>query len=408
MIVAILEGIQIQNFRALRNVSLGRTIENFEEPLPRLMAVIGANGTGKSSLLDALGFVGDCLADGVEAACDKPHRGGFESVRTKGVDEPIKFEIRYRESIDERPINYSLHVDCDDYGRPRVVHERLRQRRKGQRSGQPHPFLELTNGKGRVWSGESTKSEEGNTSIPVIMKDRQVLGISTLGTLAEHPRISKFRRFLSNWYLAYFVPQLARKQPMIGADPHLDRTGENLAKYLQYIARSNPDGFNQMLQRIARKIPGITNIKPVPAPDRRLLLEFESVGFSEPFYQQDMSDGTLKMLAYLLLMEDPDPAPLIGIEEPENGLHHQLLSSLAREFKLFAGQQRGPQVLITTHAPNLVDALSPQEVWVLEKEGDGLSALKRAADIPGVSEMFDEGLPMGSLWFSNHFGIDSP
>lgn len=405
--MAILEGLQIQNFRALRNVSLGRTIENTAETLPRLMAVIGANGTGKSSILDALGFVGDCLADGVEAACDKPHRGGFDSLRTKGVKDPIKFEIRYRESADERPINYSLYVDCDDHGRPRVVHERLRQRRKGQRSGQPHPFLNLNNGKGVVWSGESTKSEEGNTSIPVTMKDRQVLGISTLGTLAEHPRISKFRRFLSSWYLAYFVPQLARKQPMAGSDPHLDRTGENLAKYLQYISRNNPDGFQQMLDRIARKIPGLSAIDPIAAPDKRLLLAFKSAGFSEPFYQQDMSDGTLKMLAYLLLMEDPDPAPLIGIEEPENGLHHQLLSNLAREFKDFAGQTRGPQILITTHAPHLIDALSPQEVWILKKGTDGFSVLERAADIPGIPEMFNEGLPMGSLWFSNHFGMES-
>lgn len=407
--MAILEGIQIQNYRALRDITLGKTIEDQnQDALPRLMAVIGANGSGKSSLLDALGFVGDCLADGVETACEKPHRGGFDRLRTQGSDDPIKFEIRYRESSDERPINYSLHIGCDDYGRPRVVRERLRQRRKGQRYGQPHPFLDLTSGVGTVWSGESTDSEEGNKSIPVRMKDRQVLGISTLGTLAEHPRISKFRKFLSNWYLSYFVPQLARTQPMAGADPHLDRTGENLAKYLQYVARVHPQGVRKMLNRIAKKIPGVKGIKVLPAPDKRLLLEFRSSGFDEPFYQQDMSDGTLKMLAYLLLMEDPEPAPLIGIEEPENGLHHQLLADLAREFKQFAGTSRGPQVIITTHSPNFVDALSPEEVWILEKNSEGIGRITKAADIDGVEEMFSEGLPMGSLWYSNHFGIGNP
>ena len=406
--MAILEGLQIQNFRALRNVTLGQTFDNRNPPLPRLMSIIGANGTGKSSLLDALGFLGDCLQEGVESACDKPHRGGFDALRTRGVKEPIKFEIRYRQNKEARPISYSLHVDADKHGRVIVVYERLRQRRSGEGRGQPYSFLEISNGQGTVWAGESTKDAEGSRRDEIRMSDRQVLGISTLGTLVDHPRIAAFRDFLSGWYLSYFVPQLARRQPLAGADPHLDRTGENLARYVQFVARENPDGFQQMLDRIAPKIPGILSIKPVIAPDKRLLLSFKASGYSDPFFQQDMSDGTLKMLAYLLLMEDPSPAPLIGIEEPENGLHHQLLSSLATEFKEFARKSRGPQVLITTHAPNLVDALTPEEVWILDKGADGFSTLNLAADIKGVRALFAEGIPMGSLWFSKHFGIGSP
>lgn len=406
--MAILEGLQIQNFRALRNVTLGQTFDNKSPKLPQLMAIIGANGTGKSSLLDALGFLGDCLNEGVEAACDKPHRGGFEALRTRGTSEAIKFEIRYRQNKEARPISYSLHIDADKHGRPMVVYERLRQRRLGQSRGQPLSFLSIENGLGTVWAGMGTKDAEGSLSLPVHMRDRQVLGISSLGTLADHPRIGAFRDFLSGWYLSYFVPQLARRQPLAGADPHLDRTGENLARYVQFVARENPTGFQQMLDRIAPKIPGILSIQPVIAPDKRLLLSFHASGYDEPFFQQDMSDGTLKMLAYLLLMEDPNPSPLLGIEEPENGLHHQLLASLASEFKEFARQSRGPQVLITTHAPNFVDALTPEEVWILDKAEDGFSRLTRAADIDGVPELFAEGIPMGSLWYSNHFGIGSP
>lgn len=406
--MAILEGIQIQNFRALRNVTLGKTFDNAGEALPRLMAVIGANGSGKSTLMDALGFIGDCLQEGVQGACDKPHRGGFERMRTQGVAEPIKFEIRFRQNSESRPISYSLHIDGDRHGRAVVAYERLRQRRKGQSSGRPHSFLQIENGKGTVWAGEASSDAEGTRHDDVVMSDRQVLGIATLGTLADHPRIAAFRAFLSGWYLSYFVPQLARTQPMSGAEPHLDRTGENLAKYLQFIFRENPVGFQQMLERIARKIPGLERIEPVPAPDKRLLLAFYAKGYDEPFFQQDMSDGTLKMLAYLLMMEDPDPAPLVGIEEPENGLHHQLLSQLAGEFKEFARQSKGPQVLITTHAPNFVDALSPEEVWILEKDAGGASQLIRAADVRGVRALFDEGIPMGSLWFSNHFGVGNP
>jgi predicted ATPase len=403
--MAILEGIQIQNYRALRDVTIGRTIDSKGTELPRLMAVIGANGAGKSSLLDALGFIGDCLQDGVEAACDKEHRGGFERLRTQGVSDSIRFEIRYRENKNERPINYTLEIDGDKHGRPFVKFEKLRQRRKGQKHGQPYPFLELNNGKGLAWAGDSTSETEGAQKIDIQMSDHQVLGVSTLGTLSDHDRIGKFRDFLGGWYLSYFVPQLARTQPIAGAEPHLNRTGENIAKYLQFVRREKEKSFSTMLERIEKKIPGIKSIKPEETLDKRLLLAFTVEGYERPFFQQDMSDGTLKFLAYMLLMEDPDPYPLVGIEEPENGLHHQLLGQLATAFKEFAKKPNGPQVLITTHAPSLVDALTPEEVWILDKDKTGYTTARRAADIKGVQEMFDEGLPMGSLWYSNHFGI---
>ncbi len=406
--MAILEGLQIKNYRALRNITFGATIETKSAlALPRLMAIIGANGSGKSSFLDALGFLGDCLNEGVQAACDKPHRGGFDALRTQGRNENIEFEVRYRENAKSRPISYSLHLNVDRHGRAQVVYERLRQRRKGASWGQPYSFLELADGAGAVWAGESSEDTEGASKTEVRMQDRQVLGVSSLGTLAGHPRISDFRSFLSGWYLSYFVPQLARKQPMAGADAHLDRSGENLARYLQFIARENPAGFKQMLERIARKIPGMARIEAVEAPDKRLLLAFHAEGYKTPFYQQDMSDGTLKMLAYLLLMEDPIPAPLIGIEEPENGLYHQLLGDLAIEFKAQASKPRGSQTIITTHSPYFVDALSPDEVWILTKGQDGYSKLTHAATISGVRELYAEGLPMGSLWFSDHLGVGS-
>lgn len=407
--MAILEGIQIQNYRALRDITLGKTINSQGKELPRLMAVIGANGVGKSSLLDALGFIGDCLAKGVEAACDKPERGGFERLRTQGSTGPIKFEIRYRENPDSRTIDYTLEIDVDKHGRPLVKRERLRQSRGGLKVvGKAYSFLDLRQGKGDVWAGESSEEQESAVTTSVQMSDRQVLGISTLGTLSDHPRISKFRSFLGGWYLSYFEPQSARSQPIAGGEPHLNRTGANVANYLQYIKRQKPKEFKSMLERLALKVPGLKDIKDDETQDKRLLLAFYAKGYERPFFQQDMSDGTLKFLAYLLLMEDPDPAPLIGIEEPENGLHHRLLSLLATEFKEFAQKARGPQVLITTHAPSLVDALAPEEVWILDKDRDGFATVNRAADIPQIQAMYDEGLPMGSLWYSDHLGVGGP
>lgn len=407
--MAILEGIKIKNFRSLRDVTLGRVLSTSakQAELPRLIAVIGGNGSGKSTLLDALGFLGDCLRDGVEAACDKPHRRGFHAMRTSGTHSPIEFEIRYRQQDHQTPINYSLHIDANQAGEVFVAKEELihkPQSRKGE-FGAPLTFLKLRNGKGSAWLGGGERPENRKS---VTMVNSSELGIATLGAFKEHAEISKFREFLGGWYLSYFMADLARVIPSTGAQPHLNREGDNLANYMQFIERNNKRGLARMLNRISKRIPGLTKITTGETQDKRLLLEFHAQGFAKPFYQQAMSDGTLKLLAYLLLLEDPNPAPLVGIEEPENGLHHQLLGVLAKELQYFAEQNAGPQVLLTTHSPHLVDALSPEQVWILEKNADGHSQLTSAAKLNGVQEMYDEGLPMGSLWYSNHFGMGNP
>ncbi|HVR07492.1 MAG TPA: AAA family ATPase, partial [Thermoanaerobaculia bacterium] len=82
---------KIQNYRSLANVSLGQIGYGREEQLPSLSCFIGPNGCGKSTLLDAFGFMADCLREGVEAACDKPQRGGFSKLRTQGKVDAIRF-----------------------------------------------------------------------------------------------------------------------------------------------------------------------------------------------------------------------------------------------------------------------------------------------------------------------------
>jgi predicted ATPase len=262
--MAQLEGIRIQNYRALKDIVLGRTFENRDdEQLPRMVAIIGPNGCGKSTVMDALGFIGDCLRLGVEEACDQPHRGGFEKLRTRGQTGPIQFEIYYRESWNARPISYSLHINTDDKERPIVAYERFRQRRKGESRGQPYSFLEVANGEGYAWAGESTETEEGSESIPVRLDDRRRLGVATLGNLTEHPRVVSFRKFLEGWYLSYFVPDLARSLPVVGAQKHLSRKGDNLANYLQHMERQFPKDFAAVLTQVSAKIPGITNTPTV-------------------------------------------------------------------------------------------------------------------------------------------------
>ncbi len=405
--MAVIEGFRVQNYRALRDVTLGK-LSNLQkaEELSPFTIVIGKNGVGKSSLFDAFGFVADCLSADVETACDMKQRGGFERLRSMGVDEPIRFEIYYREAPKERPITYELSIAIDASSRPFVESEVLKQRRKGQKHGQPFPFLLLHHGKGTVWAGEEAveaKGEEDRARMSVELTDTRQLGIATLGTLKEHPRIKRFRDFLKGWYLSYFYPDAARSLPGAGPQRHLNIHGDNIGNVVQFMEREHKARFRAILDRIATKIPGIASIDTHVTEDKRVLLRFNDGAFRDPFFAQQMSDGTLKMFAYLLLLEDPEPPPFICIEEPENGLYHKLLEALAQEFRVHAtGRKNAPQIFVTTHQPYFVDALSPKEVWVLEKGEDGYSRIHRVSELDDVKNLVDEGLPLGGLWYSDY------
>ncbi len=318
----------------------------------------------------------------------------------------MEFEIFFDAGDSQRPIVYKLVVDLVE-GVPAAVVESLRQRQQGETRGQPYHFLKLEKGQGKVWAGESVgvKAQAGD-SRKVRLAELDKLGISTLGNLSEHPRIVALRTYIEQWYLSYFVPDAARTLPPAGAQRFLDRTGSNIGNVLQYYQRQYPDQFKGILARLAKNIPGLKRITPDTSADKRLLLKFDEQGFSDPFYQQSMSDGTLKMLAYAVLLEDPQPRPFIGIEEPENGLYVRLVEHLAGQFSGRAAREElGTQILVTTHSPYFVDALKPEQVWLIRKNEHGHATALRAADVPDIIAMNKEGIPLGSLWYSNHFDV---
>ena len=440
-------GFGIKNFKSLKDITLGRLSSRREEkPLTPMTAVIGKNGVGKSTLFDAFGFLSDCLSSGVEEACDARGRGGFKNILTQGEEGPIEFMVYYKGSGNANPITYNLSIDLDESKRPRVLFESLHEEHKRGESSQLNIFLLLDKGEGLAWKGNQagflTDTEEaeddrllrdvltGNQagfltdaeergfdfedsikyitnekkelpegSESVEFDDPRKLGIATLGSLKQHPRISSFRRFIERWYMSYFTPNAARNLPLAGPQKHLNIYGDNIGNVVQFMEREHPERFQAVLDRIARKIPGIDKIATEKTKDGRLLLKFNDKGFRDPFYAQQMSDGTLKVFAYLLLLEDPDPSPFLCIEEPENGLYHKLLESLATEFREHTADT---QIFVTTHQPDFVDALNPDEVWILEKGPDGFSTIRRASDDELVRHMVAEGLFLGGLWYSDY------
>ena len=422
--MARIEGFRVRNFKVLKDVTLGRLWDRPDvQPVTAMTAVIGKNGVGKSALFDAFGFLADALKSGVEEACDARGRGGFERMRTQGEEAPMEFEVYYREDENSFPITYEVAIEVDEAGRPYVSEEKMYEDRGEEIA--LSVFLFLSEGRGVAWKGNLAVGQLGDSAEGfnafeflelvkagkeskdaerIELEDRRKLGIATLGAFKQHPRISAFRRFIEGWYLSYFTPDAARGLPLAGPQKHLSIHGDNLGNVVQFMEREHPQRFQDILKGIASKIPGIDRIDTERTNDGRLLLRFNDKGFQDPFYAQQMSDGTLKVFAYLLLLEDPTPPPFLCIEEPENGLYHKLLETLAKEFREHAGGHKGgSQVFVTTHQPYLVDALEPNEVWILEKGADGFSSVRRASDDPTVENMVAEGLPLGGLWYSDYF-----
>ncbi len=424
-----IEGFRVENYRSLKSVGLGRqSVMRPESPLTPITAVIGKNGVGKSALFDSLGFLSDCLKLGVEEACNVKGRGGFNRIRSQGADGPIAFAVVYREADDAWPVGYLVELDSDGSGRPVVSSEFLIQCREEAGASGVHMFLLMEQGAGVAWKGPSSgrptiegfgdginpwilreeiqKMQWGDADAEIElidMRDRDRLAIATLGALKQHPKIASFRQFLEGWYLSYFNPGAARALPLEGPQKYMNSHGDNLANVVQFMKDSHPEVFETVLRNIAEKIPGIDRIDTETSSDGRLLLRFNDKGFSDPFYAQQMSDGTLKLFAYRIMLEHPEPPPFICIEEPENGLYPKLLEVLAQEFRDHAmREENGSQVFVTTHQPYFVDGLAPEEVWILEKGEDGFSTIRRASDDPVVRSMAEEGLPLGSLWYSDY------
>lgn len=168
--------------------------------------------------------------------------------------------------------------------------------------------------------------------------------------------------------------------------------------------RESKSDFAKILSDIQTKLPGITKIEPIRMANGQIVLQFYENQFSEPFFTQKMSDGTLKLFAYYLLLHERNPRQLVFIEEPENGLYHHYLADLAEEMRKNVGTGFSKQLFVTTHSPFFVNSLPPEDVWVLEKGEDGFSTAKRASDYEFVKALTEEGATVGDLWYDKYFG----
>ncbi|NEN93391.1 MAG: AAA family ATPase [Okeania sp. SIO3H1] len=385
-----IEYLRVQNYRALRDLELKK--------ITPLTVFLGPNGSGKSTILDVFAFLSECFTDGLRKAWEK--RGRFRELRTRDTEGNIVFELKYRETKDSPLITYHLAI-AEGIKGPYVAEEWLQWRRAER--GKPFKFLDFKEGEGKVTTGEIPDAQDERISEK--LESAEFLAVSTLGQFAKHPRVSALRKFITGWHLSYLTADNTRSIPEAGAQERLSPTGDNLPNVIQYLKEQHPERLEKILDILSCRVPRLEKVAASIMQDGRLLLQIKDAPFATPILAKFASDGTLKMLAYLTVLHDPDPAQLIGIEEPENHLHPRLLPELAEECRAASANT---QLMVTTHSPFFVDGLKPQELWVLYRDKNGYTQAKRTDEMRGIKEFVEEGASLGDLWMEDFFEFGNP
>jgi predicted ATPase len=387
-----IEAIRLRNFKAFADVKI--------RDLPTMCVFVGANGTGKSTLFTVLSFLKDSLTENVHVALTKLGGSrGFSEVRSRGKDGPIEIELKFREKDTGPLITYFLAIN-EEGGYPIVEREILMYRRGS--SGKPWHFLNFSKGEGAAVTNEPDEvTKEGDLRRETqALKSPDTLAVKGLAQFKKFPAAMALGDLISNWHISDFHVQRARPEQEAGYAEHLSREGENLSLVTEFLYKRHPDVFSRIIEKMRKRVPGITNIDAKTTEEGRVLLRFQDGAFEDPFLARNVSDGTIKMFAYLVLLYDPKPHPLLCIEEPENQVYPKLLWELAEEFREYAN--RGGQVFISTHSPDFLNATQLEEVFWLVKEG-GYTTVHRASRDKQVKAYMQDGDQMGFLWKQGFF-----
>ncbi|MDK2825322.1 MAG: hypothetical protein PWQ63_994 [Methanolobus sp.] len=379
-----IEQMHIKNYKVFKDA-------HFED-IGNMCVLVGANGSGKTTFFDIFGFLKDSLIHNVSVALNR--RGGFKEVVSRGSDGPIEFEIKFREPSG-RLATYYLSINIE--GSIPIIDREILKFRRGSK-GSPWHFLDFSKGKGKAITNEEDYTSK--TTVQMQREDQElessdILAIKGIGQFQRFKTASAFRKMIENWHVSDFHINAARKVQDDGYAEHLSEEGDNLALVTKFIYEHHPELFSKIIEMMASRVPGIEVVDPKLTEDGRIVLRFQDGSFKDPFVARYVSDGTIKMFAYLILLYDPKPHNLLCVEEPENQLYPELMVELAEEFRSYG--ERGGQIFVSTHSPDFLNGINLDELFWLEKK-DGFSRVHHGKDYPELEALIKEGDKPGYLW----------
>ena len=389
-----IEQIEIRNFRVFRNVILTK--------LPPMAVVVGANGTGKSTLFDVFSFLKDALVGNATSAVAR--RGGFKEIVSRNQRGPICITIKFRE-CDGHLASYILEVALKR-GRVTVSREVLRYGRGVSEDGSWN-LVDFSDGSGTVITNESAYGQAGAVECRKALEldDPSALAIKGLGQFRKFRIALEIRSLIENTHISNLRTAGARSSAEMGYSKHLSDRGDNIAQAARYLYENHSERFERILASMRSRVPGVVDVNAKQTEDGRLVLRFQDGSFKDPFTARYTSDGTIKMFAYLILLNAPNPHPVLAVEEPEHQLYPGVLGNLIEEFRDYA--RRGGQTFVSTYSPDFLDGAKLSEVYWLEKS-NGYSTIHRAQDHELLKSLVDSGDWLGVLWRMRLFGNADP
>ena len=380
-----IESLRIKNYKVFKDV--------YVENIPNFAVFLGKNGVGKTTFFDVFGFLHDCLIGNVNNALAR--RGGFSEVISRDQQGDIEFEIKFRPSDYEPLTTYELSIGLGERKMPIVKREVLRLRRG--KKGAPWKVLEFSGGEGYAADGELNTYDDVKLAERKVQKleSPDILAIKGLGQFKEFTAIASFRKMIEDWYVADLRIDAARERHESEYSERLSRTGDNLSDVAKYIYDNYPEVFNDIIRKMSQRVPGVSDVEARLTEDGYVVLRFQNGIFKNPFASKFVSDGTIKMFTYLVLLNDPNKHALLCVEEPENQLYPELLEVLAEEFQMYSAKDG--QVFVSTHSPDFLNAVDLDSIFLLEKK-DGYTQIYKASSNNIVNDLYKAGDKPGALW----------
>ncbi|MHC6202240.1 AAA family ATPase [Breznakiellaceae bacterium SP9] len=380
-----IESIHIENYKALQNVDI--------KNIGQLAVFLGENGVGKSTLFDVFGFMKQCLTENIRSALQS--RGGYDEVHSRDSNKDILFSFQYRIEKESPLCTYELNIGLDAKRNPIINRERLSYRRGS--GGKPWSFIDFSRGEGEAITNEDAEMQniQDAKREKFVLDSPDILAIKSLGQMKRFQAAVEFRRLIEDWFVSDFQINAARQTQDISYMEQLNRNGDNIANVTQFLADRYPERYMKILDKMKNRIPGMEKVES-KTTEGRIFLRFSDGKFREPFSSRFVSDGTIKMFAYLVMLADPNPHKLLCIEEPENQLYPHLLKILAEEFREYTFS--GGQVFISTHSPEFVNAIELNELFIIKKQ-NGFSQVEAIANNENVVSLYQHGDDkLGYLW----------
>jgi predicted ATPase len=351
--------LKIKNYKSLKDVEL---------ELKKFNVLIGPNASGKSNLLDCLAFVSELTTDNVYR--DLETRGGYERVIFGGGKE--KIEISFEFVLDDKASEFFISLSGSG-----IVEEDL--------SIEGEKIIERPLGKmakmlvsapsGTVY----VKSEIGNWD----------------SAIKEYPEI---RDYLTAWRSYNFMTSEMRRKDSAKKNLILEKTGRSLAQVLLSLHNERPKTFDKIEEILTQAIPQIDELLTPLTEEGNTYIAVREKGFDSPFDYFQVSDGTLKLLAYITAIAIEE-ANVVCFEEPENFIHPRLFELLVEVLK-----KSDKQIILSTHSPYLVDFVEPEDVIIVEKK-DKETVTSRIVDGVKLKERLAElGLALGEYWYGGGLG----